>query len=461
MKKMFGITVGVVFMLTTLAASVHALELTAGATLKVPAERTTKLGPGNDGVIEQNTTFGWVSGTAYNAGGIITFTLNENNELKFVEGAATNDKWRFVYGGNTQSPSISDYAINHEMAAGIAIGTTIDVVPGVTKGLDLSDFSDNTERTHKVEANYYAVGGNIKIDGPDTAPILQTITQYAYADTVTTADTIDAIDNQAFLFLNGNTLSAAHTFTVASTNAFSAGYAPTFQANDQLTVTLSGEKAVDGLENVLIVNGGATLTYPVGAATNEMDILLTNADLLSLGITAGTAARDIAFGIILEAKGDTELSDRIITATPELNLADTGNGIITYQGKKIFSLVQNGTKFRLARFSTADAQVTNTKLTNTSTVSVPVDVRFYAEGSAPTEWVRYDETIPADDSLTIAKEDIMRVLNITDTSLWGFVDFRVATSKKNVTAQAFMRHANSNFAANIPIPYFDATKWSF
>jgi hypothetical protein len=462
MRKLFVLTIAAAFIAVGLAGSAQALDLTTttGGILKVPAERTTKLGPNNDGVIKHDDTFDWATGTGYNAGGILTFTLSEGKGLTFVQG--TNTQWGFVYGGSTQNPNVADgsYAINHELVDDVAAGNTVIVNPGFPESLDLSALTSNQPDLHSVTANYYAVGGAVLMDGPDAAPILQTLTQYSYADTATD-DVIDAIDAQAMLFTGGRTLSNAHTLTIASTNVFGS-YAPTFQANDQVLITLSGANAVQGLENVLLTAGASTMAFPVGDNTNEMEIALSNADLLSMGITAGPSATDIDLPFVLEAKADVELSPRVITATPKLNLASTGNGEIALKGQEIFNIPQNGTRFRLARFSTAGPQITNVKITNTSAQAVPFDVRFYEEGGQPGEWTRFTEPIPSNDALTVTKEDLMGLLGLEE-GLWGFVEYRLHTGIQNVTAQCFMRHATNNFAANIPIPYFDNTnaKWSF
>jgi len=303
------------------------------------------------------------------------------------------------------------------------------------------------------------------MDGPDTAPILQTLTQYSYADTVRTPDTIDAINNQAYLFLGGNTLSAAHTLTIKSAAGvtFTAGYCPTFQANDQLTVTLSGDNAVQGLENVLVQKGAAGLTFPVGAFTNAMPLQLTRANLLALGITAGPEAIDIAFQVVLQAKADTELKARIITATPELDLVDTGNASLTgplaYAPFDIFRLVQNGTLFRLPRFTTKDDQETNVRFTNSGNNDVSFDVRFFPKDGAPTAWARFavnniDTPIKAMDSLSITVAQTKDLLGLGD-NVWGFVEYRLHTALENVTAQAFSK-SGTNFSFNIPIQYWDA-----
>jgi hypothetical protein len=463
MRKLFVLTIAAAFIAVGLAGSAQALDLTASGTLKVPAERTTKLGPNNDGVIEHTETFSWETGTAYNAGGILTFTLSEGKDLTFMQGTGT--AWGFSYNGTVRNPNVTDgsYAINHELDADVAEGDTIDVTPGTPESLDLSALTSNEPDLHSVTANYYAVGGAVLMDGPDAAPILQTLTQYSYADTATD-DVIDAIDAQAMLFTGGRTLSNAHTLTIASTNAFPAGtgYAPTFQANDQVLITLSGANAVQGLENVLLTAGASTMAFPVGDNTNEMEITLSNADLLNMGIIAGPSNTDISLDFVLEAKADVELGPRVITATPKLNLASTGNGEIALKGQEIFNIPQNGTRFRLARFSTAGPQVTNVKLTNTSAQAVPFDVRFYEEGGQPTEWTRFAETIPSNDALTVTKEDLMDLLGLEE-GMWGFVEYRVHTGIQNVSAQAFMRHATNDFAANIPIPYYDnaTDKWSF
>jgi len=459
MKNFFVLTIGAAFLAIGLVGSAQALDLTttSGNTLKLPAERTTKLGPNNDGVITHPETFDWAAGTGYNAGGILTFTLNENKGLGFTQGSST--QWGFVYGGSTQEPNVSDgsYEINHELVADVTAANTITVNPGSPESLDLSALTSNQPDTHEVTAEYYAVGGVQIMDGPDSAPILQTLTQYSYADTAT-GDTIDAIENQAMLFGGGRTLSNAHTLTIASNGSLTS--APTFQTNDQLLITLSGANAVQGLENVLLVGGASTMAFPVGGNTDEMDIALSNSDLLSMGITAGPVGTDIDLQFVLEAKSDVELNPRNVMATPKLNLADTGNGEIELSTQQIFNLVQNGTLFRVPRYTTATDQVTNVRFTSTASYDVNFDVRFFPTGSTPTEWMRFPDPIPADDSISVTKQDLMDLLSLEE-GLWGFTEFRLHTEVENVTAQAFARKAANDFAFALPIHYWDGNNWMY
>jgi hypothetical protein len=322
-------------------------------------------------------------------------------------------------------------------------------------------------KTVDLNAKMVSAGG-IVLDPAGTDTILETVFQYANNNPGVKADIIDAIGAQAMLFVGSTVISNAHTFDIAST--FAAGTAPItpeFGASDSLVLNFSGNNAFNNMQSIRFyeVTGAYTIVKDVTAATNAAAFTFSNVELAGLiGTNAGPGAQNMTFAIDMVALGTEEILARTVSATASLILNTTGNGqrdLGNYGD--VFDFVQNGTLFRLARFSTSDSQVTNTKLTNTSNGDVAFDVRFYEEGSAPTDWARYDALIPADDSLTVTKDDIMRVLNITDTTLWGFVEFRVHTGLNNVTAQAFMRHSINNFAANVPIPYFDAAanQWSF
>lgn len=466
MKRLLVLAMAAIFLIVGLVGSAQARVGLTATTTTVPAERTTQIGAAYNGVIPPAGPVNWVAGADYAALNILSMYHESGSELLFTNGAT----WDWFKGASTYPRTSGANTLSLQSPTAIANGTTV-TIQAQGAALDLSSITTDNVTTYSVQGRTVGVGSTI-IDSPSaTSVILRTVKQYNAGATTTASTTIDAIGNQAYKFLDaatsaGTILSPAATLTIANTNAFGATtvYSPAFTTGDQLVVTLSGDDAFQGMRAVRFGGaGGYTRNVTASSLDNSRAFTFTPAQMrvLSAGTDPGLSGNNITLLVDMISLGTVEMRNRTINANATLTLGGSGNGDTDYNLGTPFEFTQNGTRFRLSRFSTAVPQVTNTKLTNTSNVPVNVDVIFYEEGGVPTAWTRYDAVIPANDSLSISKEDIMRVLNITDTTLWGFVEFRAHTALQNITAQAFMRNSTNNFAANVPIPYFDVNKWSF
>lgn len=462
------------------------------AKVAVPAERTQRIGSGRNGEITLNNdrALSWVAGASYDIADVLQLYITPIDNAKLLndgrwvavagpfaaQGSGTyRTRWTATVGAFTHpgvkprhlyTRDAGQFTIPVGIASKVASGGTMMFYAG-TAGNDNLDVSDVTgEKTYHMVGR--AVRGGIVIDLPVAAPttqnqILETITQYSYTaagNRNVSLSTIDAINHQALLFSGSRNISNVGMITIQSTNVFNgtANYAPTFIATDSLVVTMTGNNAFQGIDNILF-RGAATFTRGVGAATNEASFTLSNVDLIALAAGAGRNGIDLPLEMYCQVDGTVELVNRVISASASLRLNGTGNGTIPLGvWGDLFRFNQNGTLFRMGRLRTATAQETYMRFSSTALTDTAFDVRYYREdGVSVTAWTRFGTLIPANGSLSVSKADLMALLGIPADQN-GFVDFRLHTAVENVVAVCQAKMGETGWV-NIPIYYLSGNIW--
>lgn len=456
----------------------------------VPAERTQKIGAGKDGEIVLNgeRAISWTAGANYDIADVLQMWINPKENAEFLPGGG----WVFVAapftatvraGAHTYAYRWTTLAKNAAATAshmlpfrhlytvdGTGFTVPVGIASKLTSGAKMFIYADpaadNMDVSNVTGEKVYnvlgrAVRGGIPIDVPPASTvvnqILETIYQYSYTAAVnrpgSVVSTIDAINHQARLFQGSTAISNPGSFTVYSEAFNVISYAPTFIANDSLVVTLTGDHAFQGMDNV-IFGGLATFTRAVGAATNSAAFTFSNTDLLALAPGAGRSNVDLPFVVSFEADGTSELVNRVVSASAQLRLAGTGNGNRDLGSwGNLLTFRQNGTLFRLGRLRTATAQETYVRFSSTANVDTNVDVRFYYANGTATAWARYGTAIPSSGSMSIDKAALMALLSIgVDED--GFVEFRLHTAIANVVAVCQAKMGTTGWV-NIPVYFLD------
>jgi hypothetical protein len=435
----------------------------------VPAERTTMLGFANDGRVRVPGFINWTNGANYVNTNLLEGYLAEQDDVTLT------GNWVYSVDGSGALPRLytnaaGDYTIVAQLDTSVPNGNGITVIaPAGTVGVDLSALDD-------VPTSYHFFGrcrtsGGINVDPQPAAAatnvLVQTLYQFSNANAGgAVTSTVDAIGNQALLFLGG-TISNAHSFVVASTNVFSPTirFAPTFQTGDQLLLTLGGANAFQGLAAVVFTGGGNAVTRGVGAATNSKTFTFSAADMWTLmgGGTPGQAGPggNIRFNIAFVSAGTAELDNRTISANDvSLDLSATGNGVRSLGSYgQVAVFVQNGTLFRLGRARMADSQNWFVRFASSAGNPVTIDVQYYEEDGTGTGWQRWASTIPTGGSLALSKDAIMTALGLTTANLDGYVQFRLSTAPQNVVATCQAQHVTQQAWFNVPMYYLSGLIW--
>ena len=448
--------------------SVAAVNLDASAALvTVPAERTQKIGPLNDGeCILNNAPITWIAGQNYAQGNRLKLTLPT------AAGSRTTfaGTWFFQYsvGAGAVSTFLNNADGNPTLLAQlntnvIVQSETIQILGSAAAAdtaLSVNVASVVGEQTLNL-TGVLLTSGLGTVDTPDTDPLVQTLYQYSNSNNGVATATIDAINFAAQLFSGSTVISKSHAFVIDCGNQFagSAPNAPTFAAGDQIQLTLTDNNyAFQGMSQVAFTGGGQQFTRNVTAATNVVFTLTANEVTKLAGAAVGRNNTDIGFNINLIASGTTALRPRTVSVSDvSLLLNTTGNGTRSLGNYgNAFYLPQNGTLYRANyfRYDAASSQNAYYKFSNDSGTAMKVQIRYHDRNATTAgTWSDYPTQIPAWGVLAINKQQVDNVLGLGVGNYNGWIEFRIAGNPIFITAVVNAKFNDTWF--NIPIHLYD------
>jgi len=465
-NMMFVFAVAFCFVLGTAVSSQATVTLTADAAQATyPAERTQKIGAGNDGIVglvDANIT--WQAGANYVQNNILRFTIDPAKLLKMQSSI------RFIgSGAGSWTETITNaggYTVSIQVPTAVPQADTLYIRGGGSAAISVNCAS--VVAVGSINAwGVMVSAGAVILDNYGTDVIARTVTQYAASNPGVAQSTIDMIGANGIRFVSGNTIGVAHTFKILSTNLFAGtpANAPTFAAGDSLVLTLQGANAFQGIAQARFnASGGATVIAIPAGATNIGTFTFSQAVLAGLITSAGLNNVDLNLVVSLEANGTTELKDRVVSITPKLILNGTGNGTVLDVAAygNAFRWDQNGAIFRCNyfRYDDASSQAIFYKFSNTAGVALNVKLRYYAnDATVQPDWRDYDATVPAYGVLAINKVDVDRIWGLGAGNYNGWIEFQFDTGVGNVSGLVNAKYNDQWF--NVPMALWNDQATSY